>query len=228
MKRYISNTSTFDKLKEYSVSEAVEILHGFDKPKFDESIDLSINLGVDPRHADQIVRGTVLMPNGTGKNIRVVVITKDDEKSKEAKDTGAVEAGSDELLAKITKGWLDFDVVIATPDMMGEVGKLGRVLGPRGLMPNPKTGTVTNDIKKAVSEVMAGKVEFRVDKNGIIGVSIGRISFDKDKLVENIMTCMLAILKARPMTVKGTYFKKLTISSTMSPGIKIDKSEFIN
>ena len=228
MKRYISNTSTFDKLKEYSVSEAVEILHGFDKPKFDESIDLSINLGVDPRHADQIVRGTVLMPNGTGKNIRVVVITKDDEKSKEAKDTGAVEAGSDELLAKITKGWLDFDVVIATPDMMGEVGKLGRVLGPRGLMPNPKTGTVTNDIKKAVSEVMAGKVQFRVDKNGIIGVSIGRISFDKDKLVENIMTCMLAILKARPMTVKGTYFKKLTISSTMSPGIKIDKSEFIN
>ena len=228
MKRYESNNGKFDKLKEYSVVEAVDILHDFDKPKFDESIDLSVNLGVDPKHADQIVRGTVLMPNGTGKNVRVIVITKDDEKTVEAKDAGAIEAGSDDLLSKIKKGWLDFDVVIATPDMMAEVGKLGRVLGPRGLMPNPKTGTVTNDIKKAVDEVMAGKVEFRVDKNGIIGVSIGKVSFDKDKLVENIIACMSAILKAKPSAVKGTYFKKLTISSTMSPGIKIDKTEFIN
>ena len=228
MKRYKSNNDRFDKLKEYSVVEAVDILHDFDKPKFDESIDLSVNLGVDPKHADQIVRGTVLMPNGTGKNVRVIVITKDDEKTVEAKDAGAIEAGSDELLSKIKKGWLDFDVVIATPDMMAEVGKLGRVLGPRGLMPNPKTGTVTNDIKKAVDEVMAGKVEFRVDKNGIIGVSVGKVSFGKDKLVENIIACMSAILKAKPSAVKGTYFKKLTISSTMSPGIKIDKTEFIN
>ncbi len=228
MKRYESNNDKFDKLKEYSVVEAVDILHDFDKPKFDESIDLSVNLGVDPKHADQIVRGTVLMPNGTGKNVRVIVITKDDEKTVEAKGSGAIEAGSDDLLSKIKKGWLDFDVVIATPDMMAEVGKLGRVLGPRGLMPNPKTGTVTNDIKKAVDEVMAGKVEFRVDKNGIIGVSIGKVSFDKDKLVENIIACMSAILKAKPSAVKGTYFKKLTISSTMSPGIKIDKTEFIN
>ena len=228
MKRYASNIDKYDKLKEYSIADAVELLHSFDKPKFDESIDLSVNLGVDPKHADQIVRGTVLMPNGTGKNIRVVVITKDDEKNKDAMDAGAIESGSDNLLAKITKGWLDFDVVIATPDMMGEVGKLGRVLGPRGLMPNPKTGTVTNDIKKAVDEVMAGKVEFRVDKNGIIGVSIGKISFEKDKLIENIRVCMNAILKAKPVSVKGTYFKKLTISSTMGPGIKIDKTEFIN
>ena len=228
MKRYVSNIEKFDKLKEYSISDAVDVLMDFDKPKFDESIDLSINLGVDPKHADQIVRGTVSLPNGTGKNIRVVAITKDDEKIKEAKKVGAIEAGADELLKKINKGWLDFDVMIATPDMMAEIGKLGRVLGPRGLMPNPKTGTVTPDVKKAVEEVVAGKVEFRVDKYGIIGVSIGKMSFDKNKLIENIKVCMDAILKARPTTIKGTYFKKLIISSTMSPGIKINKSDFLN
>ena len=227
MKRYLENSSQYDKIKEYTVSEAVDILHGFSKPKFDESVDLSVNLGVDPRHADQIVRGTVLMPNGTGKNIKVIVITKDDDKIKEATEAGATESGSSELLAKINKGWLDFDVMVSTPDMMAEVGKLGRVLGPRGLMPNPKTGTVTNDIKKAVSEVLAGKVEYRVDKNGIIGVSIGKMSFEKEKLVENIKACMNAILKSKPTSVKGIFFKKLTVSSTMGPGIKIDKSEFI-
>ena len=228
MKRYLENISQYDKIKEYSITEAVDILQGFGKPKFDESIDLSVNLGVDPKHADQIVRGTVLMPNGTGKNIKVIVITKDDDKVKEATDAGATESGSTELLSKINKGWLDFDVMISSPDMMAEVGKLGRVLGPRGLMPNPKTGTVTTDIKKAVTEVLAGKVEYRVDKNGIIGVSIGKMSFEKEKLVENIMACMGAILKSKPTSVKGTYFKKLTISSTMGPGIKIDKSEFFN
>ena len=228
MKRYLENISQYDKIKEYSITEAVDILQGFGKPKFDESIDLSVNLGVDPKHADQIVRGTVLMPNGTGKNIKVIVITKDDDKVKEATDAGATEAGSAELLSKINKGWLDFDVMISSPDMMAEVGKLGRVLGPRGLMPNPKTGTVTTDIKKAVTEVLAGKVEYRVDKDGIIGVSIGKMSFEKEKLVENIMACMGAILKSKPTSVKGTYFKKLTISSTMGPGIKIDKSEFFN
>ena len=228
MKRYLENISQYDKIKEYSITEAVDILQGFGRPKFDESIDLSVNLGVDPKHADQIVRGTVLMPNGTGKNIKVIVITKDDDKVKEATDAGATEAGSTELLSKINKGWLDFDVMISSPDMMAEVGKLGRVLGPRGLMPNPKTGTVTTDIKKAVTEVLAGKVEYRVDKNGIIGVSIGKMSFEKEKLVENIMACMGAILKSKPTSVKGTYFKKLTISSTMGPGIKIDKSEFFN
>ena len=228
MKRYNKNIESYDKIKEYSVKDAVELLHNFEKTKFDESIDLSVNLGVDPKHADQIVRGTVIMPNGTGKDVKVVVITKDDEKIKEAQDLGALEAGNDDLLKKINKGWLDFDVMIATPDMMAEVGKLGRVLGPRGLMPNPKTGTVTNDISKAVKEVMAGKVEFRVDKNGIIGVSVGKLSFDKEKLAENINTCMKAILKAKPTAVKGTYFKKLVVSSTMSPGIKIDKSEFLS
>ncbi len=228
MKRYDKNIESYDKIKEYTVSDAVDLLHNFEKPKFDESIDLSISLGVDPKHADQIVRGTVIMPNGTGKNVKVVVITKDDEKIKMAKDLGALDAGHDDLLKKINKGWLDFDVMIATPDMMAEVGKLGRVLGPRGLMPNPKIGTVTNDISKAVEEVMAGKVEFRVDKNGNIGVSVGKLSFEKEKLAENIKTCMNAILKAKPTAVKGTYFKKLIISSTMSPGVKIDKSEFLS
>jgi len=226
MKRYKTNIDKFDKIKEHSVEEALNILSDFEKAKFDESVDLSISLGVDPKHADQLVRGTVSLPNGTGKDVKVVVITKDDEKIKDAKNAGAVEAGSVELLDKINKGWLDFDVIVATPDMMAEIGKLGRVLGPRGLMPNPKTGTVTNDISKAVEEVVAGKVEFRVDKQGIIGVSIGKTSFDKNKLIENLKVCVEAILKARPTTVKGTYFKKLTVSSTMSPGIKIDKKEF--
>tara|TARA_B100001750_G_C15438681_1_gene562352 strand:- start:23 stop:706 length:684 start_codon:yes stop_codon:yes gene_type:complete len=226
MKRYKTNIDKFDKIKEHSVEEALNILSDFEKAKFDESVDLSISLGVDPKHADQLVRGTVSLPNGTGKDVKVVVITKDDEKIKDAKNAGAVEAGSVELLDKINKGWLDFDVIVATPDMMAEIGKLGRVLGPRGLMPNPKTGTVTNDILKAVEEVVAGKVEFRVDKQGIIGVSIGKTSFDKNKLIENLKVCVEAILKARPATVKGTYFKKLTVSSTMGPGIKIDKKEF--
>ena len=228
MKRYNNNIESYDKIKEYTVIDAVDLLHNFKRPKFDESIDLSISLGVDPKHADQIVRGTVIMPNGTGKNVKVVVITKDDEKIKEAQDLGALEAGHEDLLKKINKGWLDFDVMIATPDMMAEVGKLGRVLGPRGLMPNPKIGTVTNDVSKAVNEVMAGKVEFRVDKDGNIGVSVGKLSFEKKKLTENIITCMNAILKAKPAAVKGIYFKKLIISSTMSPGIKIDKSEFLS
>ena len=226
MKRYIANIEKFDKIKEYSISDAVDVLASFEKTKFDESIDLSINLGVDPKHADQIIRGTVSLPNGTGKDVKVIVITKDDEKIKSAKSAGAIDAGAEELLNKINKGWLEFDVMIATPDMMAEIGKLGRVLGPRGLMPNPKAGTVTPEIETAVNEVMAGKVEFRVDKQGIIGVSIGKMSFEKDKLIENIKVCMGAILKARPTSIKGTYFKKLTISSTMSPGIKIDKSEF--
>ena len=168
------------------------------------------------------------MPNGTGKKVRVVVITKDDQKINKAKELGAIESGSDELIDKIKKGWIDFDVMIASPDMMGEVGKLGRVLGPRGLMPNPKVGTVTQDIEKAVEEVIAGKVEYRVDKTGIISVSIGRLSFDKKKIIENIKSCIGAILKSKPNSVKGTYFKKFTLSSTMSPGLKIDKSDFIS
>ena len=228
MKRYNANIDKYDKLKEYTLSDAVEVLSSFDRPKFDESVDLSINLGVDPKHADQLVRGTVSLPHGTGKDVKVVVITKDDDNVKVAKASGAIEAGSDDLLEKIKKGWLNFDVMIASPDMMAEVGKLGRVLGPRGLMPNPKIGTVTNDIEKAVKEVVAGKVEFKVDKNGIIGVAVGKMSFENNKLIDNINECMTVILKAKPTSLKGTYFKKLTLSSTMGPGIKISKNEFIN
>jgi len=227
-KKYKNNLSKLDSSKEYHLDEAVDLLQSFDKPGFDESVDISINLGVDPKHADQLIRGTVSLPNGTGKKVKVVVVTKDDDKSKKAKELGAIESGSDDVIAKINKGWTDFDVMIASPDMMAEVGKLGRVLGPRGLMPNPKVGTVTPDIEKAVEEVIAGKVEYRVDKSGIISVGVGKISFEKQKLIENIQSCMGAILKAKPSSVKGTYFKKFTLSSTMSPGLKIDKTDFIN
>ena len=227
-KRYKENLSKLNQEKEYGLEEAVDLLHSFNHSKFDESVDISVNLGVDPKHADQLVRGTVSLPNGTGKKVKVVVVAKDDEKNKKAKELGAVDAGSDDIIAKIKKGWLDFDVMIASPEMMAEVGKLGRVLGPRGLMPNPKVGTVTPDIEKAVNEVIAGKVEYRVDKAGVIAVSVGRVSFEKEKLLENIKSCMNAIIKSKPSSVKGTYFKKLTISSTMSPGLKVDKSEFIN
>ena len=227
-KKYKDNSSKYDINKEYHLDEAIDILHSFTHSKFDESIDISVNLGVDPKHADQLIRGTVSLPNGTGKKVKVIVIAKDEEKNIKAKELGAIEAGSDDLIDKIKKGWLDFDVMIASPEMMAEVGKLGRVLGPRGLMPNPKVGTVTPNIEKAVEEVIAGKVEYRVDKAGIIAVSIGKISFDKDKIIENIKSCMGAILKSKPSSVKGIYFKKFTISSTMSPGLKINKTDFIN
>ena len=228
MKRYKENVEKYDSSKEYALSEAVEILSSFKSTKFDESIDLSVNLGVDPKHADQLIRGTVSLPHGTGKDIKVVAVCSDDEKNKAAKNAGALESGSTDLLDKIKKGWMDFDVMVSSPDMMAEVGKLGRVLGPRGLMPNPKVGTVTPDVEKAVKEIVAGKVEFKVDKFGVIGVSVGRKSFDVNMLVDNVKQCMGAILKAKPSSLKGTYFKKLTISSTMSPGIKINKSEFVS
>ena len=227
-KRHDDNLKKYDGINEYPLKEAISLMKSFSQTKFDESVDLAINLGVDPRHADQLVRGTVSLPNGTGKNIRVVVLTKDDEKIKQATESGAEHAGFDGLFEKIEKGWVDFDVMISTPDVMAQVGKLGKVLGPRGLMPNPKTGTVTNDVVKAVEEVKAGKVEFRVDKFGIIHMSIGKLSFDENKLFENISTCINAIMKAKPVSVKGIYLKKFTISSTMGPGIKIDKTSFIN
>ena len=227
-KKYKENITKFDTYKEYSLNDAIDILLSFDKAKFDESIDISINLGVDPKHADQLVRGTVALPNGTGKDVKVVVVTKDDDKIADCKKEGAIEVGAKDLLEKIGKGWLDFDVLIASPDMMPELGKLGKVLGPRGLMPNPKVGTVTPDVVKALKEVIAGKVEFRVDKSGIINVGIGKASFDKDKLIQNIRVCMESILKAKPNTIKGIYFQKFTVSSTMGPGIKVKKSDFIN
>ena len=195
----------------------------FSPPKFDETIEVAINLGVDPKHADQIVRGTVALPNGTGKDIKVLVFAKD-SLAEEAKKAGADFVGADDMVEKVKGGWTGMDVVVATPDMMAEVGKLGKILGPRGLMPNPKTGTVTMDIAKAVTEVKAGKIEFRVEKNGIIHNSIGKVSFSKGKIVENARIFIEAIQKAKPQATKGTYMKKITITSTMGPGIKLDKS----
>ena len=222
-KRYNNNFEKINREKEYSLEDAVELLTSFSLPKFDESIEVAINLGVDPKHADQIVRGTVALPNGIGKDIKVLVFAKDNL-AEEAKKAGADFVGSDDMVEKVKGGWTGMDVVVATPDMMAEVGKLGKILGPRGLMPNPKTGTVTMDIAKAVTEVKAGKIEFRVEKNGIIHNSIGKVSFAKGKIVENARVFIEAILKAKPQAAKGIYMKKVTITSTMGPGIKLDKS----
>ena len=222
-KRYNNNFEKINRDKEYSLEEAAELLTSFSPTKFDESIEVAINLGIDPKHADQIVRGTVALPNGIGKDIKVLVFAKDDL-AKEAKKAGADFVGSDDMVEKVKGGWTGMDVVVATPDMMAEVGKLGKILGPRGLMPNPKTGTVTMDIAKAVAEVKAGKIEFRVEKNGIIHNNIGKVSFSKGKIVENTRVFIEAILKAKPQAAKGTYMKKVTITSTMGPGIKLDKS----
>jgi len=222
-KRYNNNFEKINRDKEYSLEEAAELLTSFSPPKFDESIEVAINLGIDPKHADQIVRGTVALPNGIGKDIKVLVFAKDDL-AEEAKKAGADFVGSDDMVEKVKGGWTGMDVVVATPDMMAEVGKLGKILGPRGLMPNPKTGTVTMDIAKAITEVKAGKIEFRVEKNGIIHNSIGKVSFSKGKIVENARVFIEAILKAKPQAAKGTYMKKVTITSTMGPGIKLDKS----
>jgi large subunit ribosomal protein L1 len=222
-KRYNSNFEKINRDKEYSLDEAVDLLSNFSHPKFDESVELAINLGVDPKHADQIVRGTVALPNGIGKDIKVLVFARDDL-AEEAKNAGADFVGADDMVEKVRGGWTDIDVVVAAPDMMAEVGKLGKILGPRGLMPNPKIGTVTKDIAKAVSEVKAGKIEFRVEKNGLIHNSIGKISFSKEKIVENAKVFIGAILKAKPQAAKGVYMKKITMTSTMGPGITLDKS----
>ena len=222
-KRYNSNFEKINRDKEYSLEEAAELLSSFSHPKFDESVELAINLGVDPKHADQIVRGTVALPNGIGKDIKVLVFARDDL-AEEAKNAGADFVGADDMVEKVKGGWTDIDVVVAAPDMMAEVGKLGKILGPRGLMPNPKIGTVTKDIAKAVTEVKAGKIEFRVEKNGIIHNIIGKVSFSKEKIVENAKVFVNAILKAKPQATKGVYMKKVTMTSTMGPGIKLDRS----
>ena len=226
-KRYIENFDQVINEKNYILDDAVNLLSSFSKTKFDETIDLSINLGVDPRHADQIVRGTVSLPHGTGKQLKVLVIAKGD-KVTEAISAGADYAGDKEYLDKIKSGWVDIDIIVSTPDMMSEVGKLGRILGPRKLMPNPKSGTVTNDISNAVKEIKKGKIEFRVDKTGIIHTIIGKMSFSNDQIVDNCNTLMNAIVKAKPNSLKGTYLKKITISSTMGPAIKLDKNIFLN
>ena len=220
-KRHINNTKTVDKLKIYELSEAVSLLKAMSKTKFDETIEMAINLGVDPKHADQAIRGTVSLPHGTGKEVKILVIAKGDNIDL-AKDAGADYYGAEEYLEKIKGGWTDVDIIVSTPDMMAEVGKLGKVLGPRGLMPNPKSGTVTNDISKAVNELKAGKIEFRVEKQGIIHVGIGKMSFNEDQIIGNFNAFMDAIVKARPVSLKGKYIKKISLASTMSPGFKIN------
>ncbi|MBZ5529444.1 MAG: 50S ribosomal protein L1 [Acidobacteriia bacterium] len=205
----------------YKLGEAAELLKKAHHTKFNESVELAINLGVDPKHSDQVVRGTVALPNGLGKSVRVLVIASG-EKVREAMDAGADYAGGDDMVQKIVEGWTDYEAVIATPDMMKSAGKLGKVLGPRGLMPNPKTGTVTFEVAKAIKEIKAGKVEFRVDKAGIVHCAIGKIQFDAAKLAENAQAVIAAVTKAKPAAAKGKYIKKITLTSTMGPGVTID------
>lgn len=211
----------FDKLKSYPLNEAVELVQELKYSKFDESVDLAINLDVDPRHAEENIRVTTPLPHGTGKTVSVLVLAQG-PKEKEAVDAGADYVGNKDYLTKIKNGWTDVDKIVATPDMMGELGKLGRILGPKGLMPNPKSGTVTMDVAKAVNDLKAGQVELRVEKNGIVHVPCGKVSFGKEKLIENIETVYDTVMKARPASVKGQYLEKMSISSTMGPGIQID------
>tara|TARA_B100002052_G_scaffold91610_1_gene84326 strand:- start:13181 stop:13867 length:687 start_codon:yes stop_codon:yes gene_type:complete len=225
MKRVSENLKLVDREKLYSSDEAIDILMSSKSPKFDETIDVAVNLGVDPRHAEEAIRGTVALPAGTGKEVAILVIAEGDD-VKKALDAGADFAGSDEYFEKINSGWTDIDIIIATPDMMPSLGKLGKVLGPKKLMPNPKSGTVTKDVAKAVKEMKGGKIEFRVDKYGIIHSGIGKMSFTKDQIHSNLDTLMKAVLKARPSSLKGVYINKITLSSTMGPGIKIDKNSF--
>ena len=210
-----------EKGKEYLLEEAISKVKELSYTKFDETVDLAFNLGVDPRKSDQMVRGTVVLPHGTGKTLRVLVFAKG-EKEKEARDAGADFVGAEDMVEKITKGWLDFDKVVATPDIMGVVGKLGKVLGPRGLMPNPKLGTVTFDVAKAVKDIKAGKVEYKTEKAGVVHVPIGKVSFDAQKLQENAKAIVESVNKAKPSTSKGKYLKGLYLSSTMGPSIKVD------
>lgn len=220
-RRYNAMTETRDPMTRYSVVDAVGIVKKNATAKFDETVEVAANLGVDPRHADQQVRGTVVLPHGTGKTVTVLVIAQGD-KQKDAKEAGADYAGADEFIEKIQGGWTDVDVIITTPDMMGKVGRLGKVLGPRGLMPNPKSGTVTMDVKRAVQEVKAGKIEYRVDKTGNVNVPVGKASFDEAKLTENVRTLINELQRVKPSAAKGTYFKNVTVTSTMGAGVRID------
>jgi len=210
-----------DRNKSYTLQDGVELVKGAAYAKFDETVDVAVRLGVDPRHADQMVRGAVVLPHGLGKEVRVLVFAKG-EKEKEARDAGADFVGSEDLVAKIQEGWFDFDTAIATPDMMGVVGKIGKLLGPRGLMPNPKVGTVTFDLARAVKESKSGKVEFRVEKAGIVHAPVGKASFSSDLLKENLLALVDALVKAKPSAAKGTYIKKISVSSTMGPGVRLD------
>jgi len=222
-KRYRELIAKIDKNKEYSLEEAVKLLKEVATAKFDETVEIAMRLGVDPRHADQMVRGTVVLPHGTGKKVRVLVFAKG-EKVQEALDAGADYAGLDEYIEQINKGWLDFDVAVATPDVMSKVGRLGRILGARGLMPNPKSGTVTMDVARAVKEIKAGKIDFRVDKTGIVHSGVAKVSFDEEKIIDNVKTFVNAVIRLKPAAAKGTYLKSIALSSTMGPGIFIDRN----
>jgi len=223
-KKYAEARKKVDQTKRYDLDGGIQLLKETGQAKFDESVDMAIRLGVNPKHSDQMVRGTVALPHGVGKSVRVLVFAKG-EKEKEAKDAGADFVGAEDLVEKITGGWTDFDKAIATPDMMGTVGKLGKILGPRGLMPNPKVGTVTFDVGRAVRELKAGRVEFKVDKTGIVHTTVGKISFPAEKLKENVMALMDVIIRAKPASSKGTYMKSIAISTTMGPGIKLDPND---
>jgi large subunit ribosomal protein L1 len=222
--KHIVNARKLVEARPYKLAEAAELIKKTHHTKFNETVELAINLGVDPKHSDQVVRGTVVLPNGLGKSVRVLVLAGGD-KQREATEAGAEYVGGDDLVQKIMEGWTDFDAVIATPDMMRSAGKLGKVLGPRGLMPNPKTGTVTADVTKAIKETKAGKVEFRVDKAGIVHCPIGKIKFDAPKLAENAHALIAAVLKAKPAAAKGKFVKRITLTSTMGPGINVDLAE---
>ncbi len=226
-KRYNNAAAMVDSTKEYDLEEAVKVVKGMGSTKFDETIELSARLGVDPRHADQQVRGTVVLPHGTGKTVKVLVLARG-EKEKEAADAGADYVGADEYIPKLQAGWYDVDVIIATPDLMGDVGKLGRVLGPRGLMPNPKSGTVTFDVAKAVNDVKAGKIEYRVDKGSNLHIPIGKASFGEEQLFENCKTLILEILRAKPASAKGRYLRSMSLSPTMGPSVKLDSQNIVN
>lgn len=220
-KQYRNKAENIDRSRLYELEEAVEAVLNATYVKFDESMDIAVRLGVDPRHADQMVRSSVMLPHGTGKEVRVLVFAKG-EKESEALNAGADYAGSDELVAKIKEGWLEFDKTIATPDMMGEVGKIGRILGPRNLMPNAKLGTVTFDIERVVGEIKKGKVDFRVDKNGIVHASVGKVSFGTPKILDNVTAFVDKLIQLKPSSSKGIYLKSIVLSSTMGPGVKVD------
>lgn len=225
-KKYLDSKKLIESSKLYDPAEAISLVKQTGKAKFDETVELSIRLGVDPRHADQQVRGTVVLPHGTGKKVRVLVFAKGD-KAEEARAAGADYVGEAELADKIkNENWFDFDVAVATPDMMGVVGRIGRILGPKGLMPNPKSGTVTADVTKAIEEIKGGKVEYRVDKTAIAHVPIGKASFDEEKLVENLTALMEAVVKAKPSSAKGTYLKSLYLSTTMGPSVRLNGTKF--
>ncbi len=226
-KRYKKALTLVDPSKQYPLKTAVEILSKFPRAKFNETVDLAFHLGVDPRQSDQMVRGTVALPHGTGRTVRVLVFAKEGPAAEAARQAGAEHVGFDELIKKCTEGWTDFDVAIATPEAMSEVRKLGKVLGPRGLMPNPKTGTVTEDTAKAIKEVKAGRVEFKVDKGANVQVPVGKVGFTSDQILENAQSVIRAVVKARPASVRGVFIRSCTVSATMSPPVRVDVREFL-